>query len=152
MFDVTPIWLNSSESSYSTTLPGAFQPILLTIHPPSWHHNLPDWQLTALPNRLFGLLLVKLHLSQLKPCCAVHQDWLCQTLKFNFGSWNCMCGAGAVLLKEADQGVDHPVCYFSQKLNKNQHYSTIDIFTLKFISELATTVSLIMSHLFFFPR
>ena len=29
-------------------------------------------------------------------------------------------GAGAVLLQEDAEGVDHPVCYFSRKFNKHQ--------------------------------
>lgn len=29
-------------------------------------------------------------------------------------------GAGAVLLQEDDQGIDHPVSYFPQKFNKKQ--------------------------------
>lgn len=34
--------------------------------------------------------------------------------------------AGAVLLQEGDEGVEHPVCYFSKKFNKSQrNYSTI---------------------------
>ncbi|KAI3368074.1 hypothetical protein L3Q82_026895 [Scortum barcoo] len=36
-------------------------------------------------------------------------------------------GAGAVLLQEDDHGIDHPVCYFSKKFNKQQlNYSTIE--------------------------
>lgn len=36
-------------------------------------------------------------------------------------------GAGAVLLQEDANGVDHPVCYFSRKFNKHQiNYSTIE--------------------------
>jgi transposase InsO family protein len=36
-------------------------------------------------------------------------------------------GIGAVLLQEDDNGIDHPVCYFSKKLNKHQcNYSTIE--------------------------
>ena len=36
-------------------------------------------------------------------------------------------GAGAVLIQEDDNGVDHPVCYFSKKFNKHQgNYSTIE--------------------------
>ena len=36
-------------------------------------------------------------------------------------------GAGAVLLQEDDQGIDHPVSYFSRKFNKHQlNYSTIE--------------------------
>ncbi|XP_030271730.1 uncharacterized protein LOC115581049 isoform X3 [Sparus aurata] len=36
-------------------------------------------------------------------------------------------GAGAVLLQEDDQGIDHPVSYFSRKFNKQQlKYSTIE--------------------------
>ena len=36
-------------------------------------------------------------------------------------------GIGAVLLQEEDNCINHPVCYFSKKLNKHQHnYSTIE--------------------------
>ena len=36
-------------------------------------------------------------------------------------------GAGGVLLQEDNNGVDHPVCYFSKKFNKHQkNYSTIE--------------------------
>ena len=36
-------------------------------------------------------------------------------------------GAGSVLLQEDDNGVDHPVCYFSKTLHKHQrNYSTIE--------------------------
>ncbi len=36
-------------------------------------------------------------------------------------------GAGAVLLQEDDQGIDHPVCYYSKKFNRHQvNYSTIE--------------------------
>ena len=36
-------------------------------------------------------------------------------------------GIGAVLLQEDDNCIDHPVCYFSKKLNKHQrNYSTIE--------------------------
>ena len=36
-------------------------------------------------------------------------------------------GAGSVLLPEDDNGVDHPVCYYSKKFNKHQrNYSTIE--------------------------
>ena len=36
-------------------------------------------------------------------------------------------GAGSVLLQEDDNGVDHPVCYFSKKFYKHQkNYSTIE--------------------------
>jgi len=35
--------------------------------------------------------------------------------------------AGAVLLQEDDDGIDHPVCYFSRKFNNSQrNYSTIE--------------------------
>ena len=30
-------------------------------------------------------------------------------------------GIGAVLLKEDNNGIDHPVCYFSKKFNKHQN-------------------------------
>ena len=34
---------------------------------------------------------------------------------------------GAVLLQEDNNGIDHPVCYFSKKFNKHQkNYSTIE--------------------------
>jgi len=36
-------------------------------------------------------------------------------------------GVGGVLIQEDKSGVDHPVCYFSKKLNKHQkNYSTIE--------------------------
>jgi hypothetical protein len=36
-------------------------------------------------------------------------------------------GVGAVLIQEDSNGIDHPVCYFSKKLNKHQrNYSTIE--------------------------
>ena len=36
-------------------------------------------------------------------------------------------GAGGVLLQEDDNGVDHPVCYFSKKFNKYQkNYSAVE--------------------------
>ena len=36
-------------------------------------------------------------------------------------------GIGAVLLQEDNDGIDHPVCYFSKKFNKHQkNYSTIE--------------------------
>ena len=35
--------------------------------------------------------------------------------------------AGSVLLQEGENGIDHPVCYFSKKFNKSQmNYSTIE--------------------------
>ena len=35
--------------------------------------------------------------------------------------------AGSVLLQEDDNGVDHPVCYYSKKFNKHQrNYSTVE--------------------------
>ena len=35
--------------------------------------------------------------------------------------------AGSILLQEDDNGVDHPVCYFSKTFNKHQrNYSTIE--------------------------
>ena len=46
-------------------------------------------------------------------------------------------GAGSVLLQEDDNGVDHPVCYFSKKFNKHQrHYSTIEKECLSLILSL----------------
>ena len=36
-------------------------------------------------------------------------------------------GAGSVLLQEDDNGVDHPVCYYSKKINKHQrNYSIME--------------------------
>ena len=36
-------------------------------------------------------------------------------------------GAGSVLLQEDDNGVDHPVCYYSKTFNKHQrNYSSIE--------------------------
>lgn len=46
-------------------------------------------------------------------------------------------GAGAVLLQEDADGVDHPVCYFSRKCNKHQvRYSTIEKETLALLLAL----------------
>lgn len=40
-------------------------------------------------------------------------------------------GAGAVLVQEEANGIDHPVCYFSRKFNKHQlNYSTINSFAV----------------------
>ena len=36
-------------------------------------------------------------------------------------------GAGGVLLQEDDNGVDHPICYFSKKFSKHQkNYSSVE--------------------------
>lgn len=46
-------------------------------------------------------------------------------------------GAGAVLLQEDSQGIDHPVCYFSRKFDKHQlRYSTIEKETLALLLAL----------------
>ena len=46
-------------------------------------------------------------------------------------------GAGSVLLQEDDNGVDHPVCYFSKKFDKHQrNYSTIEKESLSLILAL----------------
>ncbi len=46
-------------------------------------------------------------------------------------------GAGAVLLQEADRGIDHPLCYFSRKfLKAQQNYSTIEKETLALVMAL----------------
>jgi hypothetical protein len=49
----------------------------------------------------------------------------------------CDIGIGAVLQQEDDSKVEHPVCYFSRKLNKHQqNYSTIEKETLALILTL----------------
>ena len=46
-------------------------------------------------------------------------------------------GAGAVLQQEDDQGIDHPICYFSAKFNEHQQrYSTIEKETLALLLAL----------------
>lgn len=46
-------------------------------------------------------------------------------------------GAGAVLLQEDVEGIDHPVCYFSKKYNRHQlNYSTIEKETLALLLAL----------------
>lgn len=46
-------------------------------------------------------------------------------------------GAGAVLIQEGKDGVDHPVCFFSRKFNKHQaNYSTIEKETLALLLAL----------------
>ena len=43
-------------------------------------------------------------------------------------------GAGAVLLQEGDDKIDHPVAYFSKKFNRHQkNYSTIEKEPLAFV-------------------
>ena len=36
-------------------------------------------------------------------------------------------GAGSVLLQEDDSGVDHPVCYYSKRFNKNQRNCSYNV-------------------------
>ena len=46
-------------------------------------------------------------------------------------------GIGSVLMQEDDEGVDHPVCYFSKKFNKHQtNYSTVEKETLALLLSL----------------
>lgn len=46
-------------------------------------------------------------------------------------------GAGAVLLQEDAEGIDHPICYFSRKFTKPQlNYSTIEKETLALLLAL----------------
>ena len=46
-------------------------------------------------------------------------------------------GAGAVLQQEDDQGIDHPVCYYSTKFDEHQReYSTIEKETLALLLSL----------------
>lgn len=36
-------------------------------------------------------------------------------------------GAGAVLLQKDEEGIDHPICFYSKKFNRHQcNYSTIE--------------------------
>jgi hypothetical protein len=43
-------------------------------------------------------------------------------------------GVGAVLIQEDNNGIEHPVCYFSRKFNKQQkNYSTIKSVLLSFL-------------------
>ncbi len=52
-------------------------------------------------------------------------------------------GAGAVLLQEDEDGIDHPVCYFSWKFNKHQlNYSTIEKEALALLMALQYEVDL----------
>lgn len=47
------------------------------------------------------------------------------------------CGAGAVLLQEDSDGIEHPLCYFSKKFNQHQRrYSTIEKETLALLLAL----------------
>ena len=51
----------------------------------------------------------------------------CFTRSFKLEVDASACGAGAVLLQEDDQAIDHSVSYFSRKFNKHQlNYSTIE--------------------------
>ena len=56
-------------------------------------------------------------------------------------------GAGGVLLQEDDNGVDHPVCYFSKKFNKHQkNYSTVENECLSLILALQHFEVYLTSH------
>ena len=45
--------------------------------------------------------------------------------------------AGAVLLQEGNEGVDHPICYFSKKFSKcPNNYSTVEKESLALILAL----------------
>ena len=45
---------------------------------------------------------------------------------------------GSVLLQEDDNGVDHPVCYYSKKFNKHQrNYSTVEKECVYIVSSVA---------------
>ena len=51
-------------------------------------------------------------------------------------------GAGSVLLQEDDNGVDHPVCYYSKKFNKHQrNYFTIEKECLSLILALRVYIA-----------
>ena len=53
-------------------------------------------------------------------------------------------GAGSVLLQEDDNGVDHPVCYYSKKFNKHQrNYFTIEKECLSLILALQHLLALV---------
>lgn len=44
-------------------------------------------------------------------------------------------GAGAVLLQEDEEGIDHPICFYSKKFNRHQcNYSTIEKEALALLS------------------
>ena len=40
--------------------------------------------------------------------------------QFKLAIYASYAAAGAVLLQEGSDGIDHPICYFSRKFNKNQ--------------------------------
>ena len=71
----------------------------------------------------------KIPLKTLRPYLVMHQCfWLhvfCKPFKLAVDASDVR--AGGVLLQEDENGVDHPVCYFSHKFNKHQKvYSTIE--------------------------
>ncbi len=48
-------------------------------------------------------------------------------------------GVGSVLVREDEEGIDHPLNFYSKKLNKHQkRYSTVKKETLAFILALNT--------------
>ena len=69
-------------------------------------------------------------------------------------------GAGSVLLQGDDNGVDHPVCYYSEKFNKHQrNYTTIEKECLSLILALqhfevylASSVAPIVMYADYNPR
>lgn len=53
----------------------------------------------------------------------------------------CVLGAGAVLLQEDEHGIDHPVCYFSQKF-KNHQVNNSTMFVLPCLKKEALALLL----------
>ena len=59
--------------------------------------------------------------------------------------------AGAVLLQQGHDGIDHPVCYFSKKFNKSQrNYSTIEKECLSLILAIQHFEVYVFFFFFFF--
>ena len=78
---------------------------------------------------MFGLMTVEGLLTSLRPYLKSSSVLLAPSFnkEFKLAVEASDVGAGSVLLQEDDNGVDHPVCYFSKKFNKHQrNYSTIE--------------------------
>ncbi|KAL7849531.1 hypothetical protein SRHO_G00211540 [Serrasalmus rhombeus] len=72
------------------------------------------------PKTRLGHLYAKRLSTILKPCCVLLLCLEPLILPSQLEVDASGVGAGAVLLQEDENGVDHPVCYFSRKFNKHQ--------------------------------
>ena len=73
-------------------------------------------------SNLFGQIIVRSLFEKLKAILKSAPVLLAQSFdkEFKLAVGASDVGAGSVLLQEDDNGVDHPVCYYSKKFKKHQ--------------------------------